>query len=58
MNQHVRETNEQARVRLKLAAEKFGLNTADVDFLSSEDVAEALRQIDAGLLPVRLTRHL
>jgi hypothetical protein len=55
MNQHVFETSEQDRERLRFIAQQYGLGTANVDVLSVEEVREALRQFDAGLLPERLT---
>jgi hypothetical protein len=55
MIQHASETNEQAREKLKLIANRYGLGAANVDLLSVEEVWEALGQFNAGLLPGRLT---
>jgi hypothetical protein len=56
MIERASEANERARERLRSIARRHGLDDANVDFLLIEEIWEALRQFEMGLLPEWLTR--
>ena len=53
MTQSAKETDEQARQRLQRVAVQYHLEIEYIDFVSIEEVREALHQFDIGLLPER-----
>lgn len=52
MKKRAKETDEEARQRLHLIAIRYRLGIECIDFLSNEEVREALHQFAIGLLPV------
>jgi hypothetical protein len=52
MKKRAKETDEEARRRLRLIAIRYRLGIECIDFLSNEEVREALHQFEIGLLPV------
>jgi hypothetical protein len=54
MTQSLPQGDEQVRKRLRLVAAKYHLEPAKVDMLSTEEIMEALHQLEVGFLPIRL----
>jgi hypothetical protein len=52
MKKRAKETDEEAHRRLRLIAIRYRLGIECIDFLSNEEVREALHQFEIGLLPV------